>query len=29
MWLLIPEGFYSIVQKQGEEELCVRARVRC
>ena len=29
MWLLIPEGFYSIVQKEGEEELCVRARVRC
>jgi hypothetical protein len=27
MWLLIPEGFYSIVQKQGEDELCVRARV--
>jgi hypothetical protein len=27
MWLLIPQGFYSIVQKQGEEELCVRARV--
>jgi hypothetical protein len=27
MWLLIPEGFYSIVQKQGERELCVRARV--
>ena len=27
MWLLIPEGFYSIVQKEGEEELCVRARV--
>jgi hypothetical protein len=28
MWLLIPEGFYSIVQKEGEKELCVRARVR-
>jgi hypothetical protein len=28
MWLLIPEGFFSIVQKHGEEELCVRARVR-
>jgi hypothetical protein len=27
MWLLIPEGFYSIVQKKGERELCVRARV--
>ena len=27
MWLLIPEGFYSIVQKEGEKELCVRARV--
>ena len=22
-----PESFYSIVQKEGEEELCVRARV--
>ena len=28
MWLLIPQGFYSIVQKEGEEQLCVRARVR-
>jgi hypothetical protein len=28
MWLLIPEGFFSIVQKEGEEELCVRVRVR-
>lgn len=28
MWLLIPEGFYSIVQKQGEDDLCVRARAR-
>ena len=28
MWLLIPEGFYSIVQKPGETELCVRARDR-
>jgi hypothetical protein len=27
MWLLIPEGFFSIVQKDGEHELCVRARV--
>lgn len=27
MWLLIPEGFYSIVQRDGEEDLCVRARV--
>jgi hypothetical protein len=27
MWLLIPEGFYSIVQKDGETDLCVRARV--
>lgn len=27
MWLLIPEGFFSIVQKKGEDELCVRARV--
>src|SRR4051794_25107346 len=26
MWLLIPEGFFSIVQKPGEMELCVRAR---
>jgi hypothetical protein len=28
MWLLIPEGFFSVVQKEGEEEFCVRARVR-
>lgn len=28
MWLLIPEGFYSIVQKPGDNELCVRARDR-
>ena len=28
MWLLIPEGFFSIVQKEGEKELCVRARVQ-
>ncbi len=27
MWLLIPEGFFSIVQKEDEKELCVRARV--
>ena len=27
MWLLIAEGFFSIVQKEGEKELCVRARV--
>jgi hypothetical protein len=27
MWLLIPEGFYSIVQKPGDQNLCVRARV--
>lgn len=27
MWLLTPDGFYSIVQKRGETELCVRARV--
>jgi hypothetical protein len=26
MWLLIPEGFHSIVQKAGDAELCVRAR---
>jgi hypothetical protein len=28
MWLLIPEGFYSVVRKYGDERLCVRARVR-
>ena len=28
MWLLIPEGFYSIVQKRGEDGLCVRSRSR-
>jgi hypothetical protein len=28
VWLLIPEGFYSVVQKPGEAELCVRARDR-
>jgi hypothetical protein len=27
MWLLTPEGFYSVVQQHGEEDLCVRARV--
>jgi hypothetical protein len=27
MWLLTPDGFYSVVQKHGEENLCVRARV--
>jgi hypothetical protein len=27
MWLLTPEGFFSIVQKPGEDQLCVRARV--
>src|SRR3954466_10413144 len=26
MWLLTPDGFYSIVQKPGEDELCIRAR---
>jgi hypothetical protein len=26
VWLLIPEGFYSIVQKPDEPDLCVRAR---
>ena len=26
MWLLTPDGFYSIVQKPGEAELCIRAR---
>jgi hypothetical protein len=28
MWLLIPEGFFSIVRKEGEKDLCIRARVR-
>ena len=27
MWLLTPDGFYSIVQKHGESDLCLRARV--
>ena len=27
MWILTPDGFYSIVQKRGETDLCVRARV--
>ena len=27
MWLLIPEGFYSVVRKTGDDRLCVRARV--
>jgi hypothetical protein len=27
VWLLTPDGFYSIVQKRGEQELCIRARV--
>ena len=27
MWLLTPDGFYSIVQKRGDVDLCVRARV--
>src|SRR4051812_25759024 len=26
MWLLIPDGFYSIVRRDGEADLCVRAR---
>src|SRR5690349_16754172 len=26
MWLLTLDGFYSVVQKSGEDELCVRAR---
>src|SRR5689334_14479934 len=26
MWILIPEGFYSIVRRDGETDLCVRAR---
>jgi hypothetical protein len=28
MWLLIPEGVYSVVQKNGEIDLSVRARVK-
>ena len=28
MWLLIPEGFYSVIRKHGDDRLCVRARVR-
>jgi hypothetical protein len=28
MWLLTSAGFYSVVQKPGETELCIRARVR-
>src|SRR4051794_20973988 len=27
MWILTPDGFYSIVQKRGEGDLCIRARV--
>jgi hypothetical protein len=26
MWLLTSDGFYAIVQKSGENELCIRAR---
>lgn len=26
MWIMTTTGFYSVVQKPGEEELCVRAR---
>ena len=26
MWLLTTDGFYSIVHKPGDEELCVRGR---
>lgn len=26
MWILTPDGFYSIVQKRGEDDLCIRAR---
>ena len=26
MWLLIPEGFYSVVRREGQGDLCVRAR---
>jgi hypothetical protein len=28
VWLLIPEGFYSIVEKPGDADLCARARDR-
>ena len=28
MWLMTPAGFFSIVQKRGETDLTVRARVR-
>lgn len=28
MWLLIPEGFFSVVLKPGDNSLSVRARVR-
>lgn len=28
MWLFTPFGFFSIVRKPGEEELCIRARDR-
>jgi hypothetical protein len=27
MWILTPDGFYSIVQKPRETNLCIRARV--
>ena len=27
MWLITTDGFYSVVQKRGEERLSVRARV--
>lgn len=28
MWIYLPFGFFSVVQKRGEEDLTVRARVR-
>lgn len=28
MWLITKIGFFSIVQKEGDEQLCVRSRVR-
>jgi hypothetical protein len=28
MWLITDQGFFSVVQKPNETELCVRARVR-
>lgn len=28
MWVIATTGFYSIVRKPGDEQLCIRARVR-